>query len=151
MYDIFDKVVHSEKFAHFLSAYKIEIGWYSVDNGNYSVTFTFNDEDIEISSRYSSFHNATIFSMGEEEYVWFIVEHSEDRIYLFDIEYTYHWYPEQYKMWEKHIGNGCVSKPLTENNIRNHMVKMLKKLFVMRMSKKTNIFVNTYYLISVIL
>lgn len=115
--ELFDKVICSDKFNDFLSAYGIVVSSYHIDEGDYRVSFKYNDEEIYVSSKYSSFHNATVFSVGEEQRVWFIIEHYENKIHLFDVECTYEWYPEQYKMWEKFWSNGCVSKLLTENNI----------------------------------
>lgn len=121
--------LESDKFLLAIKALGVSmnIGFTNYEESDFQFDFTYiTNNFVQLFSQYSYFHNVTVFC-DDRDYIWFIVDHSNDNLYLYYEDESYSWRPEVYKSWDINIETKCKCKPLTINNIRNHIIDMLKK------------------------
>lgn len=130
--NIMDSIKNSSKFLNFLNTYEINMQFNNSECGfEYRIEFQNRTTDIEFYSRYSPFHNATILYDIYCKII-LIVEHSTDKIYTYNLSKEYTWRPEKYRPWEEDIDIYCKCKLLTENNIRDHIIYILKEILLQK-------------------
>lgn len=124
----FQGALSSSQFATFLSEKEIKMIPHILeyDNNNFWIEFEQSGNYIfGLYSHYSPFHNATIFT-AESGTIYFIVEHDNDNIYLYEHDIKYEWEPEKYKRWKDDIDdNLCKVKKISDSNLLN----IMKQLF----------------------
>lgn len=127
--DLLKETLESDKFLLAINALGVSmnIGCTDYEEADFQFDFIYITNNlVQLYSKYSYFHNVTVF-YDDIGYIWFIVDHSSDNLYLYYEDERYSWCPEVYKSWINNIGTKCKSKPLTINNIRNQIIDMLKK------------------------
>lgn len=130
--DMLANVINSEKFKNFIKEKNIEIKGIFTDYDNNDFSYELCNKEyklyVDLVTDYKPYYNLTFFT-EVEGYILFVVDHSNDTIYLLndgldnDIIYC-----DERQLIEEELKKGnCIKKPLTENNIRNRIIERLRQ------------------------
>lgn len=129
---VFDKmienIINSNKLANFLDHYNIDLEDYSDYEDDYiNLKFQCKEKKVELTTIYDAFYNYTIIVMIRDYYkMIFCVMHFENEICIGN-----KWFEYDNAILEsihnRETKDEFFIKPLTENNIRNCLVDVLKK------------------------
>jgi hypothetical protein len=130
---ILNNAVISQKIMNFTKAYNIDFENHSKYE-NYDIFFEFNSErgNVEFRIKYDAFYNYSmmIVTFCVRESIVFIVMHEKDKICLYDWKYDYYFEDEGERIKHNDISKSCKIKPLTEKNIRDSIVQVLRDTII---------------------
>lgn len=128
---ILDKVMHSEKFKNYIDAYDIRVKDSSKDYDTNEIYLDFEilQKYVSVATFYSPYFNYTFFCDLETMEIWFVVNHYEDKVYIYYDNVEYIPDRERENMIRDDIGVHCEVKPLTENRIRNIIIDRLRGIY----------------------
>ena len=129
--DMFKRAISSIEFKNAIHACGISVEYHELDYNlnSYWIEFSQDGEFLmEWMSKYSWFHNATIFT-DESGGVYFVFEHTENVMYSYKTYsmYSHIYETEGYYPWRKDKDEGkCYSKKLSYQNLVDQIVEFVK-------------------------
>lgn len=129
--NILKAVIYSGKFRNYVETYniKVEVGTKDFDTNRIFLDFEILQEYVSVATFYSPYFNYTFFCDAETLEIWFVVNHYEDKVYIYYEDVEYIPTKERENMIRDDIGVRCEVKPLTENRIRNIIIERLRGIY----------------------